>query len=238
MDYLEAAVILKKLITKTNLQMLENNTAGLKEKNRILIRSNFGNEVDLTMDAFSNEFVFKTLKQYESEAFVITDFVSMVQEGKELNYFLYKGYSKWFDKGLVFFQLVNKETLQPIGGIEFSNLEDNIFYTVEAPDFEESSCNAIETDENTAKNPCIAFLIGNMDEKRLLFDIQRLIFDTANNVQKHKNRQFKFIVQIDKFGGEPSDNFLSELKKIETSLENKFAPEYPNSNFIFALGEE
>ncbi|GAF05371.1 hypothetical protein [Saccharicrinis fermentans] len=236
MTYLEAAIILKKMVKKANLLLLEENMNDLHTKNKLLLRSNFGNEVDLEMDAFTNEFVTTTLKQYESEAFVITDFVSNQQKDQEIHYFLYKGYSKYFDKGLVYFQLVNKENLQPLGGLEFSNLEDNIFYLTEAPDYEESSCNAIETKENTAKKPSIAFLIGHMNEERLLFDIQRLIYDTANNVQKHKNRQFKFTLQIDKFGGQLSENFMHELNKIRTVLENNFAIEYPNTTFLFEIG--
>lgn len=237
MDYLETAIVLKKLIAATNQELLIKNKGKFVSKNEMRVRSNFGKEINITMEAFTNEFVTKTIKEYDSEAFVMTDFVTMMQEGKELNYFLYKGYSKSFDKGLVYFQLIDKENLEPIGPIEFSNLEDNIFYTVEGPDFEESSCNAIETKENTTKNPCIAFLIGHMNEDRLLFDIQRLIFDTANNVQKHKNRLFKFIIQIDRFGGDASPSFMNKLDKIKKSLSEIFAPEYPNCEFVFALGD-
>lgn len=238
MDYLEAAVVLKNLLIKCNKEFLIKNKGELVNKNEMLVRSNFGKEIGINMDAFTNEFVTKTIKEYESEAFVMTDFVSMMQDGKELNYFLYKGYSRYFDKGLVYFQLVNKETFEAIGELEFSNLEDNIFYSVESPEFEESSCNAIETSENTTKKPCIAFLIGHMNEDRLLFDIQRLIYDTANNVQKHKNRQFKFIIQIDKFGGDASRNFLTQLDKIKQSLTQTFAPTYPNCEFVFAMDND
>ncbi len=235
MNYLESAVVLKKLIANTNHKMLQLNNKELVMQNLMVIRTNFGKEVEVKMDAFTNAFVNKQLGEYESEAFVITDLVTTVQEGQELTYFLYKGYHHLFHQGLVFFQLIDKNTFAPIGKLEFSNIEDNIFYKVDFPDFEESSCNAIETKENTVKNPCIAFLIGNMNEERLLFDINRLIYETANNVQKHKNRHFKIHLQISKFGGKPSENFLKEIEEIKKSVEKFIKPAYTNSTFIFDL---
>lgn len=235
MNYLESAVVLKKLIAHTNHKLLQINNKAIVEPNLMMIRTNFGKEVEIKMEAFTNDFVKKQLGQYESEAFVITDFVTTKQEGQELTYFLYKGYHQLFHMGLVFFQLVNKETLAPIGKLEFSNIEDNIFYQVTSPDFEESSCNAIETKETTVKNPAIAFLIGNMNEERLLFDINRLIYETANNVQKHKNRHFKIHLQISKFGGKPSEDFLKKIEDIKDDVTNYIKPAYPNSTFIFDL---
>ncbi len=235
MNYLEAAVFLKRLIKTTNSDLLSLNKNGLVNKNQMVIRSNFGNPIKIKMDAFSNEFVSKTLNEYDSEAFVITDLVTVNNKGQELTYFLYKGYHSLFDKGLVYFQLINKTNMQAIGELEFSNLEDNIFYNVQAPNFEESSCNAIETKENTIKEPSIAFLIGHMNEDRLFYDINRLIFDTANNVQKHKNRHFKFHIEISKFGGKLSPEFLSKLDALKLSLDKYITPEYPNSTFIFDL---
>ncbi len=235
MNYLESAVVLKKLIGNTNHKMLQVNNKKLVAPNLMMIRTNFGKEIEVEMEAFTNEFVKKQLGQYESEAFVVTDFVTTVQDGHELTYFLYKGYHRLFHMGLVFFQLVNKETLAPIGKLEFSNIEDNIFYQVESPDFEESSCNAIETKETTVKNPAIAFLIGNMNEERLLFDINRLIYETANNVQKHKNRQFKIHLQISKFGGKPTEDFLKKIEEIKKTVDKFIKPAYPNSTFIFDL---
>ncbi len=237
MNYLESAVSLKKLISNTNHKMLQKNNKSLVERNLMIIRTNFGKEIEVKMDSFTNDFVSKQLAEYESESFVITDIVSTVQDGQELTYFLYKAYHHLFHKGLVFFQLINKETMAPIGKLEFSNIEDNIFYKVSEPDFEESSCNAIETAENTAKNPCIAFLIGNMNEERLLFDINRLIYETANNVQKHKNRHFKFHLQISVFGGKPSEEFLKNIDEIKGTTDKIIKPAYPNSTFIFDLEE-
>lgn len=238
MDYLEASVFLKTLIKNTNSKLLKVNSNGLVEKNKMIIRTNFGKEIDIKMDSFTNEFVKKTISEYDSEAFVMTDLVSADNDGKEFTYLLYKGYHKIFDKGLVYFQLVNKKTLKPIGELEFSNLEDNIFYKINAPDFEESSCNAIESDENTVKEPCIVFLIGHMNEERLIYDINRLIFDTANNVQKHKNRHFKFYLQVSVFGKKPSPDFITKINSIKESLHKTFAPAYPNTTFIFDLDNE
>lgn len=238
MNYLEATVFLKKLIEKTNTNLLAENKNGLVEKNKMVIRSNFGKSIELKMDSFTNEFVKKTLTEYNSEAFVITDMVSTNDTGQELTYFLYKAYHSLFDKGLVFFQVINKDTLTPVSGLQFSNLEDNIFYAVKEPNFEESSCNAIETAENTTKEPCIAFIIGHMNEERLLFDLQRLIFDTANNVQKHKNRHFKFYLQISVFGGKPSKDFLAQLASIKHTCQKHIKPAYPNSTFIFEIENE
>jgi len=235
MNYLESAIVLKNLIASTNHKLLVANKDGLSLKNQMVIRSNFGKEIEITMDTFSNDFVKTSLAQYVSEAFVITDLVSMIQQGKELTYFLYKGYHHLFKMGLVFFQLVDKETLKPIGKLEFSNIEDNIFYQVQEPNFEESSCNAIETKENTTKNPCIAFLIGNMNEERLTYDLNRLIYETANNVQKHKNRHFKFILQISIFGGKPTEEFLHNMDSMQKDVEKYIKPNYTNSTFVFDI---
>ncbi|MCW3806723.1 hypothetical protein [Plebeiibacterium marinum] len=238
MDYLEATVFLKQLIKETNNELLAVNKNGLVEKNRMVIRTNFGKSISTKMEAFTNEYVYKSLGEYESEAFVITDLVSAEANGQEITYFLYKGYHSLFDKGVVYFQMVDKNTLAPKGELDFSNLEENIFYKVEFPDVEESSCNAIETAENTAKNPSIAFLIGHMNEERLVYDINRLIFDTANNVQKHKNRHFKFTIQVSVFGSKPSANLLKEIENIKQTLKTSVHPAYPNSTFVFDVDNE
>ncbi len=235
MDYLEGTAFLKRFIRETNTKLLSINSDGLINKNLMVIRTVSGEEIVIEMPEFTNEFVLQQLKKYDTEAFVITDLVSVVHEGKQLTYFLYKGYSKLFDKGLVYFQPVKKATLEAKGDFRFSNLEENIFITVEYPDIEESSCNAIETKEHTNDKPCVAFLIGHMNEQRLILDIKRLIFDTANNVQKHTNRHFKFIVQVSKFGGKPSEEFLYRLEDIKNDMKKHIEPEFPNSTFVFEL---
>ncbi len=238
MNYLESAIVLKKLISKTNNSLLKTNKGKLVEANKMMLRTNFGKELELPMEAFTNNVVINTLKEYESEAIVISDFVTTVDpNNQEISYFLYKAYHKLFHKGLVFYQLVNKDTVEPIAGLEFSNIEDNIFFKIDEPDVEESSCNAVETAENTAKNPSIAFLIGHMDENRLLFDINRLIYETANNVQKHHNRKFTFHIQVSKFGGKASDVFFNNLNQVIKDTDKYIHKNYPNSKFIFDLDE-
>ncbi|WP_068475626.1 hypothetical protein [Saccharicrinis aurantiacus] len=237
MNYLESAANLKSLIEKANIQLLASNEAKLQEPNKALLRTNFGKEVSLPMEEFTNSFVQKILSEYESEAIVISDFVATRENDKELHYFLYKGYHKLFNKGLVYYQLVNKATYEPIGELQFSNIEDNIFYSVEEPKDEESSCNAVETKENTVKNPSIAFLIGHMNEERLLFDINRLIFETANNVQKHKGRNFTFHIQVSKFGGTVKREFIKQLDRLKTDIDKYIHSTYPNSQFILDLDE-
>ena len=86
---------------------------------------------------------------YENiNTFVISDFVTTINNGRKITYYLYKGYNKISDKGLVYFQLIDKETLAPTSELQFSNIEDNIFLKPEIPTTEESSCNAIETKNN------------------------------------------------------------------------------------------
>ncbi len=235
MDYLEGTAFLKRFIRETNTKLLNINKEGLVNKNLMVIRTTSGDEIDIEMSEFTNDFVLQQIKEHNTEAFVMTDLVTLVHEGKQLTYFLYKGYSKLFDKGLVYFQTINKDTLESKGDFRFSNMEDNIFLKVEYPDIEESSCNAIETKEHSNEKPCVAFLIGHMNEDRLILDIKRLLFDTANNVQKHTDRQFKFIVQVSKFGGKPSEEFLYRLEDIKNDLKKFIEPEFPNSTFVFEL---
>jgi hypothetical protein len=238
MDYFEAAFRLKQLIKKTNAELVKINRRKLTVKNMMVIRTNFGNEIDVHMEAFTNDFVNKKLKEYaEPEAFVITDLVTMNIEGKELTFYMYKGYHSFYTKGVVYFQLVDKESLKPIGELEYSNLEENTFYHIPVPDLEVSSCSAMETDENTTKNPSIAFLIRNMNEERLLFDIEQLVFETANNVQKHKNRSFTFFLRVSKVGGSTSVEFKEQIEKYKKLVQRYITPEYLNSTFIFDLEE-
>ena len=234
MEYLEAAIILKRLISKTNSLLLKEYTSGIMNKNIMLIRSNFGNEIEVNMKSYTNQVIKTHLEEYaNSEAFVISDFVSAMQDGKLCNYFVYKGYGALFDKGLVFYQFINNQNFQPIGKLEFSNLEQNIFYDVDEPKIRASKCCALETDENTAKNPSVAYLIENENEDRLLFDIQKLIYETANKVQKHKKRHFKFYIKINKFIDNTSPGFFLKLDNLQYSLTKEFNNEYPNCTFIF-----
>ena len=239
MDYLKAAIALKSLIEDTNSIVLQKTDEFIKSPNQMRIKLQEGNIKDVVMDTFSNEFVNNTLESIGgSEAFVITDIASMDVKGKKLDYLLYKGYHSKIEKGMVFFQLIDKQSLVPNGQLQFSNMEENIFYTVDFPQSEESSCNALETDRKVEKGKGIVFLIGHMDEHRLVYDIERLIFDTVNNVSKHPQLQFSFIIQIDRFGGSPSQELREQVAAIEEFTKNNICPEYPNTAFEFVFGQD
>ena len=49
MNYLESAIVLKNLIASTNHKLLVANKDGLSLKNQMVIRSNFGKEIEITM---------------------------------------------------------------------------------------------------------------------------------------------------------------------------------------------
>ena len=179
---------------------------------------------------------YAVLQQYPTtKAFVITDMAAMPVKEHMLTYWLYKGYHQGMEKGMVYFQPIDQQSLQKQGQLQYSNLEENIFLKHAGPDFEESSCNAMETDEEIEGGKSIVFLIGNMDESRLLYDIERLIVDSANNVQNHKSLSFKFILNINKFGGLPSNDFLGRLNVIEKFAKEQISAEYGNTRFIFEL---
>ncbi len=239
MKYLDSAVALSALIRQTNTAMLLKTEEFLKSPNRMLVETDKGSTQEIMMDTFSNDFVNTALKDLAMpKAFVMTDLASMIIEGKEIDYILYKGYHSAVDKGMVFYQVIEKETPAPVGPLHFSNLEENIFYTVDAPQAEESSCNAMETDEVIEKGKEIVFFMGHMDEERLLYDIQRLIFDTVNNVTRHPKMQFNFIIHISRYGGSPSPELKEKVREIEAFTEKHIYPEYPNAVFRFAYEED
>ncbi len=235
MEYLQASLELKKLIKEKNELILSRKTIPGKF-NFMFVNKSDGELVELDMASYTNEFVLQTLSEFpESKSFVITDVATMDVKGKQLTYWLYKAYHFEVEKGLVYYQLVDKDTFEPVGELQFSNLEDNIFYKVSAPEFEESSNNAMEADVEIPGKKSIVFLIGNMDESRLLFDIQRLIFETVNNVQRHTTLDFHFIVNVSKFNGTPSPDFLKKVKAIEDFTKEYVTPEYPNAEFVFDI---
>lgn len=135
------------------------------------------------------------------------------------------------EKGLVFYQPIKEETLSPFGNFEFSNSETNIFFQREEPEAEESTCNAMETDKVIENGKSIVFFIGHMDEKRLTYDIQRLIVDTVNNVSKHPRLHFEVIIQYSVYGGNPSGKFLDQIHEIEAYTREKVTREYTNISF-------
>jgi len=234
MEYLKSAIELKDFITATNQVLLSKNNGAVNIKNLIRVFLPKQDIIELEMESYTDVFVKKILESYKgNQSFVMTDVAETVIEGKSLSYYLYKGYDASIEKGLVYFQLFDKVTCQPIGTLQFSNLEDNVFYSVNAPDKDESSCNAMETEKKIEKGKNIVFLIGHMDEERLLYDIQRLIFDTVNNVQKHKAITFEFIINISKFGGKPSDDLRKQVKAIDEYTQTYVKPAFPNSTFLF-----
>lgn len=237
MEYLQAAIELKKLIVGSNNELLAKHRIGSDQNNMIFLKqANAVKEKEMT--SFTNEFVFGTIENNtNAEAFVITDLAKQNVEGKELTYFLYKGYHKLIEKGLVFFQVIDSENLKPKGDLLFSNLEDNIFFNVKTPEEEESSCNALETGEKTATSKGVAFLIGHMNENRLVYDIQRLIFDTCNNVQKHKGLKFNFVIQVSKFGGNPSQKLIEQISAIDKFTRSEVEKIYPNCTFKFEMAD-
>ncbi|RKD90675.1 hypothetical protein [Mangrovibacterium diazotrophicum] len=236
MIYLKAALELKQLIRKVNHLQIQKESTVLDHKNSMFLFTGGKLLAEKAMDEYSNDFVLATLAKYpEATSFVMTDLATTDLKDRKLTYWLYKGYHVGLDKGMVYYQPIEEQNLRKVGRIQFSNLETNIFLLHQAPDFEESSANAMETDEEIEGGKAIVFLVGNMNETRLLYDIQRLIFDSANNVQNHKSLSFKFILNVSKFGGKSSDDFKKKLNEIELFTRDKVAAEYANARFVFDL---
>ena len=236
MDYLEAALELKLLIRKVNHLQIQKESTVLGHKNSLFLFRGSKPLAELPMTEFTNEFVNSALSQYsETTALVMTDLTSMMLKDRQLTYWLYKGYHIQLEKGMVYFQPIDEQSLTKQGRLQYSNLESNLFFKLNAPDCEESTCNAMETDVQEEGAKHIVFFIGNMNEERLLFDVQRLIFDTLSNVQNHKNIRFYFILNISKFGSHPSGAFLEQLKVIDNFTAKYLVPEYPNASFQFDI---
>lgn len=239
MEYIKAAVSLRSLVKETNSLLLQKKEAVMNEPNQMRVIAMEGPTLEYRMETFSNEFVIKTLDDIKrSTAFVITDVASMNIKGKAFSYLLYKGYHSALEKGVVFFQGIDKETFSPVGTLQFSNMEENIFYPAVAPKIEESSCSALETENGTQNGKSIVFLIGHMNEKRLVYDIQRLIFDTVNNVTKHPKLQFSFTIHIAHYGGKPSRELKKQVMAIEAFTKKHVYPEYPNATFAFRYEQD
>jgi|GEM_PF-1617913 len=239
MEYLKAAIALRYLINETNIALLKKGKGVTANINRMYVKSKEGNTQVIDMEIYTNEFVNAIIDELGNpEAFVITDMACMDVNGKKLDYLLYKGYHSEIEKGMVFYQVIEKETLAPMGPLRFSNMEENIFYTVKEPQFEESSCNAIESKKVVGDGKGIVFLIGHMEEERLIYDIQRLIIDTVNNVEKHAKLKFNFVINISRFGGIPSHELKEQVKAIEDFTLENVCPEYPNATFQFTYEED
>lgn len=234
MQYLKNALELKQLINQANDILLELNKKEIKHQNFIFLNLGESKISSFPMDEYTNEFVSETIKQNaKAECMLMTDVAKMEVQGKELYYYMYKAYHKNLEKGLVFYQVFDPKTLKPQGVLQFSSLEENIFYTIDAPSFEESSCNAMETGEQSATDKNIAFLIGHTNEERLLYDIERLIFDTINNVQKNPKVKFRFIIQVSLYGGSISEALKAKVSAIGQFVQKELKNEYTNTTFTF-----
>ncbi len=233
MQYLQATIQLRKNIEEINAYYLKHTDASVRNMH---LFSSDNEELVLELTEFTNEKVQEALQAHPDKDFlVISDFVEMENKGQQLTYFLYKAYHRHLEKGLVFYQLIDKESRQPIQGVQFSNTEADIFYPLAENPVEESSCNAIETKDNTPAKPEIAFLIGHMDEARLLYDIERLIVETACNVAKHEKLNFRFILRISVFGAKPSADIEEKIEAIQKLTREGFTPLFPNAHFFFEL---
>lgn len=236
MQYLQAAHTLKQLIRHVNHLQVQKEPSVRSHCNSMFLFSNGKPFVELEMTTYTDEFVQSALEKYpETTAFVMTDLASMIVRDRKLTYWLYKAYHVELEKGLVYYQPIDENSLVKIGSLQYSNLEQNIFFKVSAPDFEESSTNAMETDSKEEGTKSIVFLIGNFSEERLSYDIQRLIIESTSNVQNNRGLKFHFIFNISKFREKPSDGFLKELRTIEEYTTKHLLADYPNVRVSFDL---
>lgn len=234
MKYLQETQALEKFITEINEQVIKDKLIDSSLPNHLFLKSE-NKSSHLKMERFADDYILEQINSMPKCTFLVfTNLVSTQIKGNVLTYFLYKGYSKLTEKGFVYYQVVHNDTLSPLGELLFSNFEDNIFFKSLAPDFEESSCNVIEAAESTATNKKIVFLIGNLNEERLLFDIEHLIVTTAFNSKRHSAFTFHYLLSISIFGHKISDDFTMKLENIKTAcnalVENsshlKFSFEY------------
>lgn len=238
MDYIKAAAALKQLIKFTNSHLTESNKIAFDQPNLIVLKTLSDPPSINYLNEFTNDAVKKAVSEaHNCSLFVITDVATMNIKGKKLTYYLYKGYHKMLEKALVFFQPISESTFLPIGNLQFSNIEPNIFFETSAPNYEESSCNALETKNHSKEKPEIAFLIGHTHIKRLTYDIQRLLIDTVNNVSKNPQTNYKFIIQASLFGAKENDGLQNALSNIESDTKKYIEPEYTNAKFQFEIGE-
>lgn len=236
MQYLQAAHTLKQLLRHVNHLQIQKEPSVRSHCNSLFLFSHGKPFVELEMTSFTNSFVELALEKYpEAEALVMTDMATMMVRERPLTYWLYKAYHVGLEKGMVYYQPIDESSLAKIGSLQFSNLEPNIFFKFEAPKVEESSVNALESESDEEGVKRIVFLIGHFDEERLLFDIQRLIFDSASNVQNHKGLKFQFVLNISKFKEKPGDDFRLKLQTIQDYLPEFLSADYPNVRVSFDL---
>ncbi len=236
MNYLKAALELKKLIRKVNHLQLQKELTVLAHCNSMFLFNGEKLLAEVCMKSYTNDFVAETLAEYpETTAFVMTDLASTMVKEHKITYWLYKAYHVGVEKGMVYYQPIEEQSLQKTGRLQYSNMETNIFLKHVAPEGEESSANAMETDEQVEGGKNIVFLVGHMNEDRLLYDLQRLILDSTSNVQQHKSVDFKFILNISVFNSKPSESFRQRVEQLERFTHDEFITDYPNVQIVFEL---
>lgn len=236
MQYLQAAHTLKQLIRHVNHLQTQKEPSVRSHCNSLFLFSHGKPFVELEMTSFTNKFVELALEKYpETEALVMTDMAKMMVRERELTYWLYKAYHAGLEKGMVYYQPIDENSLSKIGNLQFSNLEANIFFKPDIPETEESSVNALEGESPEEGVKLIVFLVGHANEERLLYDIQRLIFDSVSNVQNHKGLKFHFVLNISKFREKPGDIFIHKLQTIQDYVPEFLTTDYPNVTISFEL---
>lgn len=234
MQYLQSAYSLKQLIRHVNRLQLQKEPSVRWHCNSLFLFTNEKPFVELEMTSFTNEFIESALEKYpEASALVMTDLATMQVRDRALTYWLYKAYYVGLEKGMVYYQPIDKTNLSKIGSLQFSNLEPNIFLPFAVPKIEESSVNALESEADEEGVRKIVFLVGHWDEGRLLYDIQRLILDSASNAQKHKGLKFHFVFNISKFREKPREAFSRELQFITNYIPEFLSSDYPNVAISF-----
>lgn len=219
MTYLQKTKELQEFIAEINISVIRNSIVALSLPNHLFLKSE-NTFSHLEMERFSDEYIVEQIYALPGcELFAFTNMVSTQINGVAITYILYKCYSRFNENGFVYYQVVDNDNFSPIGELKFSNFEENIFFKVVPPNFEESSCNALEASESSFDNKKIVFLIGNLNEERLLFDIERLIVTTTFNSKKHSSLTFHYIISISVFGGKKSDEFDTKLRAINKACE-------------------
>ena len=236
MSYLQATLDLKKFISDSVTIYMNEIACGNRDFNQIYFNIK-GKIEHRNIVEFNNEHISELIKDCpDASIFMITDKATTTIQDQEITYFIFKGYHDMVESGMVYYQIIDKYKFSPNGDLQFSNQETNIFYDVHMPDFEESSCNAMETNDSGKDHKRIVFFIGNLNEERLLFDIERLIFTTLNNIKNHNSLRFTFIINIARFGGEMSSTFFNRIDGIKNTTK-KILKDQPNVNFVFEFAD-
>ncbi|TLX73060.1 hypothetical protein E9993_16500 [Labilibacter sediminis] len=238
MEFFKAAVILNQLIKSTNTTLLNDYKTENHQKNQLFIRSNFGKIILHPIEKSNPEFIKQTINEFNSEAFILANLINTHKEDHDISYFIYQGFHKLIDQGLVYIQMVDPYTHSAVGDLQFYSLEGNIFYPIISPNIKESTYEVKKREESTIKCPSVSFSICHHNEERILYDLKRLILKSANNAQKHKNCQYTYHIQINLENNKMSPQCIKAIKTLEQSIQQDLLPEYPNSTFIFTIDND